>query len=103
MLIGARGLGFVWLLTVALAGACAPPPGAHAPAPKAEFSPGKYITAQSIDLRALLPDPPPEGSPLSRAELELVLALETDASSGARERAVFEEQLTHAVFAEVMG
>jgi acid phosphatase (class A) len=86
----------------------APPPESGAPVEPAKRA-GKekkshYLSPEEIDVRALLSGPPAgEGTALSRAEIQLVLAIEADAPAGVKARAEQEGVLEPWVFADVLG
>ena len=96
---------------VALLGGCGTPQrhDATAAAPATEKSrtgklaPGKYIAADGVDVRAVLPAPSSPGSPISRGEIEVVLAAQADASPEAKARALKEDRMTVWIFADVLG
>ncbi len=71
-------------------------------APRAP-APGKYLAADSIDVRALLPDPPAPHSPISNGELEIVLAIQAEATPQGLSRAIAEDTMVVWLFADVLG
>ncbi|MFN0010501.1 MAG: acid phosphatase [Phycisphaerales bacterium] len=107
-----RRIGSVFLVPLLLA-ACAsqqqPAPQSSAatstaaPTATATTKPSTYLDAGAVDLLALLPAPPANDSPITRAEIELVLTLQREATPAAVARATSEERLTSAIFAEVLG
>lgn len=62
-----------------------------------------YLAPADFDLIAHLPPPPANDSPLTRAEVELVLTLQREATPAAIARAQSEEDMTAAIFADVLG
>lgn len=80
-----------------------PQPQAAAAAPPTAPIVGKYIAPDAIDVRQLLPDPPPPNSPISSGEIELILAAQADASPAARGRAIEEDNMKVWLFADVLG
>lgn len=103
-----RTLALFPLALLLLAPLHAAPPAAPAPtapvAPaRAKAQPGKYLALSDVDYVALLPDPPKVGSPYARGELELVLAMQKQATPADIERANSEDKMTPRIFADVLG
>jgi acid phosphatase (class A) len=75
------------------------------PAPKvaAATQSGHYIAPDSVNLRQILPDPSKDGSPISRGEGDLLMAIQAESSANAKARMKSEETLTPWAFAEVLG
>ncbi len=97
-----------------LVAACASPPRTPAPtspasSPTAATSAApaqpapNYLAPANFDLLAHLPPPPANDSALTRAEIELVLTLQREATPAAIARAKIEENMTSAIFADVLG
>ena len=82
---------FAWLLAFA--------PVAHAK----DASPAHYIDPASINLKALLPDPPADGSPATLKEIDLILQKQQTRKAADIARAEAEAKLKVFVFADVLG
>jgi acid phosphatase (class A) len=63
----------------------------------------KYIAVGEIDLKALLADPPADGSDIARAEIEQLLKLQAARTPEQVARAQAEDTLTLFAFASVLG
>lgn len=63
----------------------------------------RYLAPGAIEVRALLPEPPPVGSAMEAAELDLVRAIMQSASPEALARAEREVAMTPAIFSDVLG
>ncbi|MBS0190843.1 MAG: phosphatase PAP2 family protein [Phycisphaerales bacterium] len=74
-----------------------------APAAPAAPAAGKYLAADAIDVRALLPDPPAPHSPVSDGEIDIVLAAQADAAPASVARAASEDAMVVWLFADVLG
>lgn len=95
----------------------APPPTATASAPSAPVArapepvmgaapapvASAYIDPASVDLAALLPQPPKDDSPLTKAEVNTVLAIQADASPATIARGKSEDTVSVWAFADVLG
>lgn len=64
---------------------------------------GKYIAADAIDLRALLPDPPAARSAYSNGEIEIIRAVQADAAPATIARAIAEDGMKVWLFADILG
>ncbi len=104
------------LALLLLVGACAThprAPGAPAaagdPVRKDASTPAKappaphYLAPAHFNLLAVLPAPPANDSPLTRAEIELVLAVQRGATPETVARAKADEDMTPLIFADVLG
>lgn len=74
-----------------------------APAARASAPQYKYLDVRTFDLATALPPPPADQTALTRGEIELMLAVQTDATEIARARAKAEESLRVWMFADVLG
>jgi acid phosphatase (class A) len=95
----------LWALGIVLGLALLPYDGAAREAtnatPKAPAD--KYITAGSIDLRTLLPDPPADNSDATKSEIEELLKIQESRTPLQVERAKSEDPLVVYAFATVLG
>jgi hypothetical protein len=68
-------------------------------------SPPKYnfIPPSAVNLEKLLPKPPENGSPISKGEGDLMIAIQAEASSESKERAKREDAFTPWTYADVLG
>jgi len=80
-----------------------PPAAAPVLATSSQAPAGQYIAWGDIDLRALLPDPPADDSPATRAEIEELLKLQESRTPEQVARAEAEDPLTVYAFAPVLG
>lgn len=79
--------------------------GCAASRPRTEVGPqaATYISVADVPYRSFIPPPTATQSAVTRGEIELLLAIQADASPAARDRANDEEKLTVWKFASVMG
>lgn len=64
---------------------------------------GKYLAADAIDLRTLLPDPPAARTPYSNGEIEIIRAVQADAAPATIARAIAEDGMKVWLFADILG
>jgi hypothetical protein len=62
-----------------------------------------YITPKAVDLKKLLPNPSADKSPISKGEGDLMIAIQAESSSAAKERAKSEDTFTPWTYADVLG
>lgn len=83
-----------------LIGGCTAPTPAK---PSATSEHLNYLPPKAVDLEKLLPKPSENRSPISKGEGDLMIAIQAQSSSAAKERAKGEESLTPWTFADVLG
>lgn len=81
----------------------APAPAATTASAKSAAPKFNYLGERAAELESVLPPPPADRGPLSRGEIELMLALRAEASDAVRTRAKSEEILRGWTFADVLG
>src|SRR5262249_16618344 len=94
-----------WLAAVVLAlvGCHHDAPATQAPAPSSFAVHAPYIHADQIDSKALLGDPPADGSQAHRDEIEKMLELQAGRTPEEVKRCQSEEEVTVFAFAPVLG
>jgi hypothetical protein len=73
------------------------------PSKKAAPEHYNYISSTAVDLKKLLPDPSANNSPISKGEGDLMIAMQAEASSAAKDRAKSEDAFTPWTYADVLG
>jgi len=101
-IILALGLSLTWFSGCASSSAPAKPASQQA-AQAAQAATGHYINPAKLDLKALLPDPSKNGSPISRGEGDLMLAIQSQSPDSSRDRAKSEDKFTPWTYVDVLG